>query len=205
MTSDMQQNRVQCRRRGASPSRSIASGWLMLILGIFIGALGSAFYTGLKSGEPDRLGSGLNQLLEAPRPKVEAPAPNVLKREPVRTEFDFFTVLPEIERVIPETASVGQADDLKVAEKKVAISETQEGYYMLQAASYTQEIEADRMKLELAEAGFSSTIQHISIQGQGDFYRVRIGPFSSMSELEKVHSRLSRMGIKALRLKVSTP
>ena len=45
----------------------------MLLIGIVIGALASAFYTGMRSGDPDRLGSGLKQLLEVPRVDVETP------------------------------------------------------------------------------------------------------------------------------------
>ena len=76
---------------------------------------------------------------------------------------------------------------------------------MLQVASYNSEVEAIQMKNKLRDAGFSVSIQHISIQDQGDFYHVRIGPFFSMNALEKVNGRLSRMKIEALRLKVSRP
>ena len=68
----MSQNRIQARRSGATSSWP-ASGWLMLLIGIVIGALASAFYTGMRSGDPDRLGSGLKQLLEVPRVDVETP------------------------------------------------------------------------------------------------------------------------------------
>ena len=45
----------------------------MLLIGIVIGALVSAFYTGIQSGDPDRFGSGLKQLLEVPRVDIETP------------------------------------------------------------------------------------------------------------------------------------
>ena len=76
----------------------------MLLIGIVLGALASGFYTGMRSGDPDRLGSGLKQLLEVPRVDVETPMLTLpADRAPARTAFDFFTVLPD-ERVIPETA-----------------------------------------------------------------------------------------------------
>jgi cell division protein FtsN len=179
----------------------------MLLVGIVIGALGSGFYNGLRSGESDRLGGGLKQLLEVPRVDIEAPMPTLPDHEPARTTFDFFTVLPD-ERVIPETVAsietkvVTDATPSKEAIVKPSISS---GYYMLQVASYTEESEADDMKAKLAKAGFASSIQHISVQGQSDFYRVRIGPFFSMTALEKVNSQLIRKGIEALPLKVSRP
>jgi len=182
----------------------------MLLAGILIGALGTAFYSGMRSGEPDRLGSGLNQLLETPRGEVKSSVEqsSVTHQETARTTFDFFTVLPEIERLIPETENVTEPFseiEKDLADKSPIDPKTSGSYYMLQVASYTAELEADQMKLQLAKAGFTSSVQHISIQNQGDFYRVRIGPFSTMQELEEVNAKLSRLGIEALRLKVSRP
>ena len=180
----------------------------MLLIGIVIGALATAFYTGMRSGDPDRLGSGFKQLLEVPRVDVEtpklAPPPD---RAPARVTFDFFTVLPD-ERVIPETAGSEEtetAGEESLSKENVVKPKNSSSYYMLQVASYTEEARADQLKVELAKTGFASSIQHISVQGQSDFYRVRIGPFYSMPELEEVNRQLTRKGIEALPLKVSRP
>ena len=179
----------------------------MLLIGLVVGASGSAFYNGMRSGEPDRFGSGLKQWLEAPRENAEPALQLTPDIEPARTTFDFFTVLPD-ERVIPD--SVAQEETAAEPGKEtneVSIIEPERlsGYYMLQAASYGHQAEADRMKARLGKAGFSPSIQHISIQGQGDIYRVRIGPFFSMPELEAANRQLASIGIQALRLKVSRP
>jgi hypothetical protein len=182
----------------------------MFLAGILIGAFGSAFYYGMRSGEPDRLGGGLNQLLEAPRIDIRSPVtePPVTDLEPARATFEFFTVLPEFEQLIPEATdaihSILEDDGIRAKEGVVEPKDSG-SYYMLQVASYTTEAEADHMKLELSKAGFSSSIQHISIQNRGDFYRVRLGPIFTMPELEKVDVQLNRIGIAALRLKVSRP
>ena len=180
----------------------------MLLIGIVIGALASAFYTGIRSGDPDRLGSGLKQLLEVPRTDVETKTlPLPVDRAPPRAAFDFFTVLPD-ERVIPEATGIVETEtetDETLGKEKVVRTKKYNGYYMLQVASYTEEAKADQLKVKLAKIGFASSIQHISVQGQSDFYRVRIGPFFSMSELEQVNRQLTRKGIEALPLKVSRP
>ena len=203
---ETRQNQAQARRREVTPSRP-ASGWLMLLIGIVIGSLGSAFYTGIRSGDPDRLGSGLKQLLEVPRVDAKIPTPAPPDRAPARTTFDFFTVLPD-ERVIPEIGpniETKTASDETLSKENVVKPKISNGYYMLQVASYTEEAEADHMKAKLAKIGFASSIQHISVQGQSDLYRVRIGPFFRMSELENVNRQLTDKGIEALRLKVSRP
>ena len=180
----------------------------MLLIGVVIGALASAFYTGMRSGDPDRLGSGLMQLIEVPSGDVETPM-LVLPTDqaPPRAAFDFFTVLPD-ERVIPEPAGSEEtetATDGTLGKKNVVKSKSSTGYYMLQVASYTEEVKSDQLKLKLAKIGFASSIQHIKVQGQSDFYRVRIGPFFSMPELEQVNRQLTLKGIEALPLKVSRP
>ena len=180
----------------------------MLLIGSVLGALASGFYTGMRSGDPDRLGNGLKQLLEVPRVDVETPMLTLpAERAPARTAFDFFTVLPD-ERVIPEMAGSVEtetATDETLNKENVVKPKNSSGYYMLQVASYTEEVKADQLKVKLAKTGFPSSIQHISVQGQSDFYRVRIGPFFSMPELEQVNRQLTRKGIKALPLKVSRP
>ena len=180
----------------------------MLIIGIVIGALVSAFYTEMRSGDPNRLGSGLKQLLEMPRVDVETPMlAQPVDRAPARAVFDFFTVLPD-ERVIPETTGIKGAEAVAVetlSEEKIVKPTNSSGYYMLQVASYNEEAKADQLKEKLVTIGVESSIQHISVQGQSDFYRVRIGPFFSMSELEKVNRQLTRKGIESLPLKVSRP
>ena len=180
----------------------------MLLVGIVLGALASGFYTGMRSGDPDRLGSGLKQLLEVPRVDVATPMLALpADRAPARAVFDFFTVLPD-ERVIPETAGseeTGTIADETLSKENIVKPKNSSGYYMLQVASYTEEAKADQLKVELAKTGFVSSIQHISVQGQSDFYRVLIGPFFSMPELEQVDRQLIRRGIEALPLKVSRP
>ena len=180
----------------------------MLLIGIVIGALASAFYTGMQSGDPDRLGSGLKQLLEVPHVDVEAPIRTLpADRAPARAVFAFFTVLPD-ERVIPETVGSVETETVtsETLSKENAVKpKSSSGYYMLQVASYTEEAKADQLKVKLAKTGVASSIQHISVQGQSDFYRVRIGPFFTMPELEQVNRQLTRRGIEALPLKVSRP
>ena len=75
---------------------------------------------------------------------------------------------------------------------------------MLQAGAYHNPVDAERMKAKLAMAGFEPTVQKISFQGQGDFYRVRIGPYPNMEMMESANRALVRLNIKALRLKVSS-
>ena len=80
---------------------------VMLVVGVAVGSISTLFYQGATSGDPDRLGAGISQLLQDSRDSVRdsTPASSTVAKSPApaRTSFDFYTVLPEIERVIPET------------------------------------------------------------------------------------------------------
>ena len=100
-----------------------------------------------------------------------------------------------------ETAPAAPKSQSMPAESKSKASPG--GFYMLQAGAYKDPGQAERMKARLALAGFEPSVQHISVQGRGDFYRVRVGPYSSMDLMETANRQLAKMKIKALRLKVS--
>ena len=119
---------------------------------------------------------------EAPTSSTVANSP-----APARTSFDFYTVLPEIERVISETGAFETAPAAPKSQSMPAESKSKAspgGFYMLQAGAYKDPGQAERMKARLALAGFEPSVQHISVQGRGDFYRVRVGPYSSMDLME---------------------
>ncbi len=183
---------------------------VMLVVGVAVGSISTLLYQGATSGDPDRLGAGISQLLRESRDSVRdsAPASSTAAKcpAPARTSFDFYTVLPEIERVIPETGAFETAPATSKSQSTPAESKSKaspEGFYMLQAGAYNDPGQAERMKARLALAGFEPSVQHISVQGRGDFYRVRVGPYPSMDLMETANRRLAKMKIKALRLKVS--
>ncbi len=78
--------------------------------------------------------------------------------------------------------------------------------YVLQAASFATFPEADQLKTKLALSGLPTQIQKVSIEGQGDRYRVRLGPFEKIEELDAAEQQLAKLGLKLglkpLRLKV---
>ncbi len=73
---------------------------------------------------------------------------------------------------------------------------------MLQAASFASFEEADRLKARLALSGFEAQIEKVSIEGKGDYFRVRLGPYRNMQELDTASQKLAQQGIKTIRLKI---
>ena len=215
---------AQARRKSPAKSRpgkpgGGLAGVALLLAGMVIGALATILWQGTQTAD-DGVGAGIRRMIESVRqpspggdePNAErAPATSSQSARP-STPFDFFTVLPEMEVMVPPapdtaTGASGASDD--GAQKQPnessapSVPAADGGSYMLQAASYRRRAEADRLKATLALNGMVSAIQKVSIQGRGDFYRVRLGPFPTYAEMRKAEQQLSQAGIKALRLKVS--
>jgi cell division protein FtsN len=73
-------------------------------------------------------------------------------------------------------------------------------HYFLQAGSYPDAKGADEQKAKLALLGFTAKVQPITINGK-TWNRVRVGPYTSASELEAAKKSLSDSGVSAIALK----
>lgn len=203
---------TQARRKKNSKRRTIRvdfQGLLLFAMGMVIGSLVTILWQGMQTSGSS-IGAGIRDMMEKSRQQEQADnAANRARSRPEeapagaepQTSFDFFTILPEIEVVVPDgsgddSASSGTAENASTVEENA-------GSFMLQAGSYQRTADAERLKAELALLGLVSVIQKITIQGRGDFYRVRLGPFASHHEMVAVDERLGTHGIKTLRLKIS--
>ncbi len=173
--------------------------WSLLALGLAIGVV----FTILIQIFVDRVatpGSGLGTLVsrmdKPEQTSAQKKSSSQTKNEPPKPKFDFYTILPAVETVLPQAQSMKEKKDAKppVPEKNVS--------YVLQAASFAKFEDADRLKAELTLNGLSTHIQKVTIEGRGEYHRVRLGPFSNLDELDAAHQRLRKLGIQALRLKV---
>ena len=179
----------------------------ILLAGMVIGSLATILWQGAQTADPDSVGAGIRQMVEGVRqlsPAGDEKNTDQSQTRPAKpsTPFDFFTVLPEIEVVAPATETAAEVQQPGTGGAPTpAVND--DGAYMLQAASYRSPSEADRLKATLALNGLVSAIQKVSIQGRGDFYRVRLGPYPTHAAMVESERQLSRAGIKALRLKVS--
>ena len=182
---------------------------VLLAIGVGLGFVASLAYQGIESGESDRMGAGIMTLFTPTNKRPTNPDDSANEAElPERATFDFYTVLPEIEQLLPTlqgveaqvTPSTESTPDKPPAQEKELSSQS---HYMLQAGSFQEAGAADHLRAQLTLAGYRPIRQQVTIQGQGQFYRVRVGPFIDMAQMEAANRRLTAMGIKTLRLKVS--
>lgn len=185
----------------------------MLAIGFALGAvstwlfLGRPVDTGLGGGIKTLIERGSSRQTDARAVSTEKVA-NLPQAEAPKLEFYNVlpTVLPEIERIIPddETQETPEPQAQPPSSERPKKVDKVVGY-VLQAGSYTRYNDADQMKAKLALAGVEARIQKVTIEGRGEFYRVRVGPFKTLSQADAANQRLRNQGVQAIRLRVTQP
>ena len=182
------------RKRG---SRDQAPRWAWMLFGLSIG-LAVALVVYLITGNPD---SGLTETatVAAARTPADRPAESSATRpaagagrraeaEPAgeaEEEFSFFRLLPESEVVVPGNGSP----------ERTAASPAQE--YIIQAGSYSEWDDADRVQARLALLGIESKVERAIVDNEIR-HRVIIGPLSDRREIESTVRRLNAEDIDAM-------
>ncbi len=116
------------------------------------------------------------------------------KSEDKGPRFDFYHILPELEVTVP--------DDELAKEEKRTTAKKQSVRYLLQAGSFREYKEADRLKASLALLGLEAKIQTVTINSKDTWHRVRVGPYDSVRALGKARRRLQDNGIQPIVLKI---
>lgn len=188
------------------------SGWVWFVGGLLVGL----FVTGLVWLKLTPEGA------QKPRPKVvdrsySAPREEVIQHEPEpprtpaapKPRFDFYTILPEMEVVVPDPepeqepvagpAANGAAPVVSVTTRKG--SGTAAAYYMLQMGSFRKFADADKLKASLALVGIEAEIQKFILDGGEVFHRVRSGPYTS-NQVNALRTRLAQNNINSLVIKL---
>ena len=182
------------KNRAPKASSPEAPGWVWMLFGLCLGlVVAAAVYVSDRRGRDLPVAATPAQDVP-PESRVE-PAPEVATAPPhPATRFDFYEILPKFEVVIPEVESQATPD-------RVATSVGDPGSYVLQAGSFGESADAERMKATLALLGVESRIQKVTIDAD-DFHRVRVGPMSDLDELNGVRRRLWDARIEVLLIKV---
>lgn len=168
-------------------SASSRSGSPML-LGILIGVvLGLAIAGGLAwylQKAPDRSITPEKNASEKSMPPTAATAASGVNDGKPR--FEFYKVLTDKQDSAEKTA----------AESKSPPVATQEIYF-LQAGSFSNAEDADKLKARLAMLGMEASVQIAIIPGKGTYHRVRLGPYKGAEEMNKSRAALKQNGVEA--------
>ena len=182
------------RSRGSKKSGRSSSSWMWLFSGILIG-LGLAYTLWSKGYLPQPEPIQPGSVSGSTQQDSEAPIADDLggrDAKPEKPRYDFFTVLPEMEVVVPE-------QELKKdsAQPTTTPPPANAEKYLLQVGSFKQSNDAEQMKARLALLGMSARVQTVNVDGT-TWHRVRIGPVTGAREADEFRQRLSNNGIESL-------
>lgn len=116
--------------------------------------------------------------------------------------FQFYDILPGKADAVPDKTPKPDAkkdeakkEEPKKEDKKEESKESKTPLF-LQAGSFSTAQDADNQKAKLAFMGIEAVVQQVMIQDK-TFYRVRVGPYTKIDELNKVRAELAKSGIEA--------
>ena len=109
-------------------------------------------------------------------------------------KYDFYEMLPKFEVVVPEKERDVRAD-------LPAAPVSSPGVYVLQAGSYRNQPEAERMRSMLAKQGIEATVQRVQVDADV-WHRVRIGPIRDLKQLNDTRASLRKADIDVIVVRI---
>lgn len=193
-------------RRSGRPSAS-TPGWVWLLAGV---ALGLVIAVAVMM-------RGQIEVPTGPRPNPAAQAPGAgeepVAQEPAaprRPRYDFYTVLPEREVLVPDAEISAQAQAEQQAEQQAQAEQPSDPApappaapterFVLQAGAFRSNSDAESLRARIALSGLVARVEPARI-GDDTVYRVRMGPYSSASQLESAKQQLAGNGIEAVAIR----
>ena len=165
-----------------------------LLIGILIGlvlglgiALGIAWYI---NKMPNPFATRIPPMKTDPAPAKSEEKKAVTPEGKPR--FDFYKILPGTDETPP--AKPGR----ETQKKPAAARET----FFLQAGAFQNAPDADNLKVRLALLGVEATIQTTNLPDKGVWHRVRVGPYTSVEELNRTRDTLKQNGVETALIKV---
>jgi cell division protein FtsN len=171
------------------------SGWTGVLCGLAMG-LGVAAVIYIKDHRPD---AQIARTAKADKKKSRGAEPPDTEAGDSGTEdsaksYAFYDMLPKFEVVVPEK-------DKDVRPDVKSVPETRRGTYVLQAGSYKNFADADRVRAQLALQGIESKVQKVSVDND-TWHRIRIGPISKLDELNRLRQILRKADVDVLVIRV---
>jgi cell division protein FtsN len=216
-------------KRGASryqpPAKKPIPGWLWMAIGLSVGAF-IVFLMKLEPGQGDDVKRVRQEQQKATR-IAEANKTPPSPTQPVKPKYDFYTLLPESEVIVPpdavpeKTLPTPQVPATPVTPAEAAKIDTARAQaalagitpppappvqkaapvtkFFLQAGSFRKEADADKVRAQIILQGQSVSVESGTVKDE-TWYRVMVGPFSNREELTKAQKQLASSGFSNLLL-----
>jgi cell division protein FtsN len=196
----MARTRTPPATRGRSGGGFVLGIFVGLVVGLAI-ALGVAFYLNrtqipFVAAKPKPVAEkDAKQPAIAGMPSGTTPAATAEK-----PKFDFYKILPGNEEPVSEKDLRAARAAQKSGQQNVA-----KDVYFIQAGSFQNPADADNQKARLAILGFESNVEPANLPDKGTWYRVRLGPYTKVEDINRVRASLAQSGIDASLVKIKEP
>lgn len=187
-------------RRGASRAKSKPSRraptWLIAVFGIMAGL----FIAFLFQLEPGR--TTVKRDASPPAtPAKQVPA----KPKSQSPNYDFYTLLPESEVAVPKGRVDEPAPEPKAELTKEQATPAQSSTrYYLQAGSFRQRAEADKVRAQIILMGLDVRLEDAKLANGEVWHRVQVGPFADRNKLNHAQKTLAGNGFDNLLMQQRT-
>src|SRR4051812_29150050 len=197
-------------RTGGHPRKRSSGGFLFgLFTGVALGllvALGIAFYLN-KTPVPFTTAKATKGGEKEPgaKPPAIAGLPQnaaTPAATPEKPKFDFYKILPGQEEPVSDRELRERMRAAKAAPPGGGQQEASKDVYFIQAGSFQNPADADNQKARLAILGFESSVEPANLPDKGTWYRVRMGPYVKLEEINRVRQSLAQNGIEASLVKI---
>lgn len=157
--------------------------WLLifLIIALFVIFL---YFLSSSSPKKDTQVSTVSTVIKTQKP------PKHQNKKPEEPRYDFYTILPETEIVVPDY-------EINTRSREEQLGKRKESQYIVQAGSFRQYIEADRLRARLALMGIESRVEKATV-GNVIWNRVKMGPYKHSSSISVIKKRLKKNGIDVI-------
>jgi cell division protein FtsN len=182
--------------RAVTKSRSGGGTFLGIFIGLILGlgiAVGVAWYMN-KTPIPFLNKSKPPEKAAAENGKAPAKPDEKTTQQAEKPRFDFYKILPGAEEPVTE-------QQIKQAAKPGAPAEN----FLLQAGSFQNPADADNLKARLALLGVEAAVEPVNLAEKGMWYRVRVGPYNKVDEINRLRQTLAQNGIEVTLVKIKDP
>ena len=139
---------------------------------------------------------------EAPAPLPGKPGDKVGSRNGEKPRFEFYKILPGSEEAAPAAKPAeDKPADAKAGEGKAKDAKAPAEPLYLQVGAFQKSSDADNLKARLALIGMDAAVLEVEVPDKGKIYRVRVGPFSSVDEMNRARKQLSDNGVQTAPVK----
>jgi len=125
--------------------------------------------------------------------------------KPERPRFEFYQILPGEKEVTDKDIKAAKSSPppkaptppAKPGSSPTAPKAFSGEIYWLQAGAFGAETDADNLKAKIALVGLEANVRPVVVPDKGTLYRVRLGPYQSLDDANRIKTALSQNGVGA--------